>query len=116
MTVIGRVVVVAVLGGIIQQLFSPEVIVTVEILSIASARFMETLFVEHMDLEGRQGIGNGAQAHPLDIGGVVAGTAGIVVPPGVDAVIDEQGEKRHRHLAGIDLLDDVVARILISMK
>ena len=59
--------------------------------------------------EGRHHIRNGAQAHALNIGGVIAGAAGMVIRSGCNAVIDQQGQKRRRHKCGIETLDHIIA-------
>ena len=65
--------------------------------------------VKHMVADGRHHIGQGAQTHALNIGGVISGAAVMVIRSGCNAVIDQQRQKRRRHIPGIEALDDIVA-------
>ena len=57
----------------------------------------------------RRGCRKGTDADALDIAGVVASAACIVVLAVGDAVVYEAGEKGHRHIAGIKAFDDLIA-------
>jgi len=65
--------------------------------------------VEDVLLDRGQGIGEGADAHALDVGGVVACPAGVVILAAGDAVIGQQRKEGGWHVAGVQALDDLVA-------
>ena len=69
----------------------------------------EALLVEDIELDCRQRVGQRADADALDVAGVVARAAGVVVLAFGDAVIDDDRQERDRHLFGVKLLDDLVA-------
>jgi len=56
-----------------------------------------------------QRIGDRADADPLDVGGVVARAAIVIVAALGDAVVDQRGEERRRHIGRVEPLDDAVA-------
>ena len=62
-----------------------------------------------MVLERRHRVGHRAQADALDVAGVIARAAVVIVLAAGDAVVDQQREQRGRHVAGIEPLDEVVA-------
>ena len=64
--------------------------------------------LEDVVLYGREGIGEGPNPHPLDVGGVVPGPAGVVVLSLFDAVVDEDGKERRGHLGRIQPLHNGV--------
>ncbi len=69
----------------------------------------EGLTVEDVVLDGRQGVGDRAQADALDVVGVVAGAAVVVVLAAGDAVVDQDRQERGGHVRRVQTLDDVVA-------
>ena len=65
-----------------------------------------------MVLDGRHRVGDAADADALDVRGVVAGAAVVIVLPVRDTVVDEQRQERRRNMGGPQPLDDVVAAML----
>ena len=107
---VGVVVVVAVLGRLIpDQVQDAVVALEVVLQSLQQLLHGEILVVVDIVLHRRQAVGDGPGAHALDHAGVVAGTAGVVVLAPGDAVIGEDGQKRHGHVLGVQGLDDVGA-------
>ena len=60
-------------------------------------------------LDRRQRVGDRADADPLDVGGVVARAAVVIVAPLGDAVVDQRREERRGHVGRVEPLDDAVA-------
>ena len=56
-----------------------------------------------------QGVGQRADSHPLNIGRVVARSTVVVIQTVLDAVGNQQGEKRHGQVFGIQPLDEIIA-------
>ena len=67
-----------------------------------------------MLLDRGHGVGDGAEAGALDVVGVVAGTAVVVVPALGDAVVDEHGEEGSRRVLGEHPVDVVVDLYLLE--
>ena len=69
----------------------------------------QALLVKDVILDGRHSVGHGAQSHALDVGGVVPRAAVVVVFARGDAIVNQQREKRRRHVFGVQPFDDLVA-------
>ncbi len=67
------------------------------------------LAVEDMHLEGGHRIGHGAEADALDVAGVVARAAVVIVAASLDAIVGKEREERRGHIGCVQALDDVVA-------
>ena len=63
-------------------------------------------------LQGGEAVGEGAQARALDVGGVIACTAAIVVAPALDAVVNVEAEEGGGGIEREHALDVVVHREL----
>ena len=60
-------------------------------------------------LDRRQRVGDRADADPLDVGGVVARAAVVIVTALGDTVVDQGREERRGHVGRVEPLDDAVA-------
>ena len=60
-------------------------------------------------LDRRQRVGDRADADPLDVGGVVARAAVVIVATLGDAVVDQRRKERRGHVGRVQPLDDAVA-------
>ena len=69
----------------------------------------QVIFLKDMFFYGGETVRDGAHAHPLDVGRVVAWAAGVIILAFQDTVIHQQGEEGRRHVGGIQLFDQVVA-------
>jgi hypothetical protein len=60
-------------------------------------------------LNCREAVGNGTDSHTLDIVSVVASPTAVVVLPFLHAIINQDRQKRHRHVGRIQLFDYVIS-------
>ena len=107
---VGVVVIIAILGRSIEQhLARTLVALEVGLQHSQQLGHGQRPMVKDMVFDGGQSIGHGAQTNSLDVGGVVPGTATVVVLTGSDTVVDKQREERSGHVGGVELFYDVVA-------
>ena len=107
--VVGAVVVVAEEGGLVPE-FEAQGLGAVE---VGAQGRQETVHgdgggVEDVGLDGREAVGDGADAAALDVVGVVARSAVVVVESVLDAVVDDRGQEGRGRVGGVHALDVVV--------
>ena len=72
---------------------------------LAERLHRDVLVVVDVELDRGQDVGHGAQPHALDVVGVIACPAGMIVLPLGHAVVDQDGKKRGGEIVGVQALD-----------
>ncbi len=109
---VGAVVVVAVAGGLVEHPLAQRLVALPVVAQGGEQVGERHVAGEHVVLQRRERVGDRADADALDVAGVVAGAAGVVVAARRDAVVDEHGEEHRGHVLGVELLDREVAAML----
>ena len=68
----------------------------------------EALFVKNVVFDGHETVGESADAHSLNITGIVTGAACIVILSFGYAILNDDRQERHWHLSGVQFFNDIV--------